>query len=94
MKPISILLAICSIVLIIFMYFYFSAEEVKKESIFDVNIKERLIFKLNGNNEFYTYDFHEKKFDLFSENKIITPIQYEWGTSKKILIKNNIYLYN
>ncbi|MFA6090577.1 MAG: hypothetical protein WC774_02270 [Candidatus Gracilibacteria bacterium] len=94
MKLIHIGVIVCSVIFVTGIYFYFTDEEVKKESLFDVSIKERLIFKLDRKTELYTYNFHEKKFDLFSENKIITPIQYEWNTSKKVFIKENIYLFN
>ena len=94
MKLIPFWLAIFVVILIVWTYLNFTNEKVKKDSIFDVNIKERLIFKLDRKEELYTYNFREKKFNLFSENKTIIPVLYEWDTSKKIIIKENIYLFN
>lgn len=94
MKLIYILVTVCSVVLIVFWYLYFFSEDVKIESIFDVNIKEKLIFKFDRKDGAYTYDFSEKKFNTFQEDKPITPIQHEWDTTKKTIIKDNVYLYN
>ena len=96
MKVIYVVVAVvcCTLLFSFFWYSYLQMEDSKKENTFDINIKEKLIFKFDRKDGLYSYDFSWKKFTFVQENQSIIPIEYSWDTSKKIAIKDNSYLYN